>query len=1094
MVERNNSRSCTSNDDDKGRSTIVRVGVGGGGGLRGIGHHLVVILLFFLIFCTNVIYSAREEWQFVPMIHNNSRYGHCLVSIITLFNTTTGAVISYNESSEASTSGSQSQDITHNNTLWVFGGYNSSFQLYDDMIFIDDLNLTLYQSIQLSKNNSNDNNSTTIPLRWGHSCSQVGKDLILIFGGSSNASESYSNNSTLGDLWSFNVTSNKFNLLSSWSILNSSIEINTTSIVNHTTTSFILPEPRTRHSSSANATHLFLYGGINSNGTVLGDFWIYNIIESKWTLISNSTVEPPPNGDQDSNSTTTSTTTTTTSEPSQRSLMFVEQQQETNNLNIPSARWRHSSIFARGKLWIFGGKSQAGSALPDLWMYDVVEMKWTESPTIGADESDLARFDHLMDVDKKSDRGFLVYGGFSTSQLQDTWVYEFDELTWERLDVSSTYDTSSYASSSSMVYSSELNSFVVFGQSDSVTSGVWLYSLDCDCNNKGGCFYGLCSCFNGYFGDYCQYSIDGPIFLGLGIAISVPILCFGWCVLRCIPLPTRLKILTTLLFTISCSLFISAPSCLLCWLPISIVGVVSSLVGLYAILKSKGPNILCVFIVGVFISIGCCIYGLGAFLPSCMLGSCKNETPDKSWLPKFAIIMDFVEGSLLVLLLPLCIKLYRHRKLIRNLHNNPMNSNLYSANMTGLPPLIKKMETQDSSKGRTESTEKAALNYLQKEHYLKLELTSIRFSKLTEDLRIKINRDKVFEDTYEQLSKLSTNQLLQNTFVKFIDEEGVDMGGLKKEWYSLLFRSIFDASTGLFILNPNYTLSINPQSANLPDHLSLFYFVGKMTAKSVLEGVHLDHTFSRIIYKLILNRDMSLDDLVNVDAQFHQSLVWILENSVNEMEELTFSTTTTAPDALTGNLIPITIDLKTDGRDIVVTDDNKEEFVQLMTDFRLRRDITDQSHQFVIGFREMIPIELLASFDECELELFVCGLVEIDVGDWKANTYYRGYSATSPVIEWFWIIVEEMTMEDRIRLLQFVTGNTRLPPSGFQGLVSTEGNTKFQIHKSWAPSNQLPIARTCFNRIDLPNYDSIDLLRKALQIAVTEGLHGFGIA
>ena len=74
----------------------------------------------------------------------------------------------------------------------------------------------------------------------------------------------------------------------------------------------------------------------------------------------------------------------------------------------------------------------------------------------------------------------------------------------------------------------------------------------------------------------------------------------------------------------------------------------------------------------------------------------------------------------------------------------------------------------------------------------------------------------------------------------------------------------------------------------------------------------------------------------------------------------------------------------------------------------------------------MLPEVLLSVFDFQELELLLCGLPEIDLGDWRLHTEYRGLlerkGAAHKVAGWFWDAVEAMDEEKRARLLQFVTG------------------------------------------------------------------------
>jgi hypothetical protein len=85
-----------------------------------------------------------------------------------------------------------------------------------------------------------------------------------------------------------------------------------------------------------------------------------------------------------------------------------------------------------------------------------------------------------------------------------------------------------------------------------------------------------------------------------------------------------------------------------------------------------------------------------------------------------------------------------------------------------------------------------------------------------------------------------------------------------------------------------------------------------------------------------------------------------------------------------------------------------------------------QTAALLRGFYDVLPEVLLSVFDFQELELLLCGLPEIDLGDWRLHTEYRGLlerkGAAHKVVGWFWDAVEAMDEEKRARLLQFVTG------------------------------------------------------------------------
>jgi E3 ubiquitin-protein ligase HUWE1 len=106
-----------------------------------------------------------------------------------------------------------------------------------------------------------------------------------------------------------------------------------------------------------------------------------------------------------------------------------------------------------------------------------------------------------------------------------------------------------------------------------------------------------------------------------------------------------------------------------------------------------------------------------------------------------------------------------------------------------------------------------------------------------------------------------------------------------------------------------------------------------------------------------------------------------------------------------------------------------------------------------------MPHHLISIFNENELELLTCGLPEIDAADLRQNTEYQGYTADSPVIQWFWRAVADFGQEERALLVQFVTGTSKVPLEGFRALQGSSGPQKFQIHKSFH-TDRLPSAHT----------------------------------
>ncbi len=75
----------------------------------------------------------------------------------------------------------------------------------------------------------------------------------------------------------------------------------------------------------------------------------------------------------------------------------------------------------------------------------------------------------------------------------------------------------------------------------------------------------------------------------------------------------------------------------------------------------------------------------------------------------------------------------------------------------------------------------------------------------------------------------------------------------------------------------------------------------------------------------------------------------------------------------------VTIDLKSGGARIAVTEENKKEYVELVVEYRISKRVKDQFDAFMSGFNDLIPQNLIEIFDELELKLLIGGVTEIDV-------------------------------------------------------------------------------------------------------------------
>lgn len=376
-------------------------------------------------------------------------------------------------------------------------------------------------------------------------------------------------------------------------------------------------------------------------------------------------------------------------------------------------------------------------------------------------------------------------------------------------------------------------------------------------------------------------------------------------------------------------------------------------------------------------------------------------------------------------------------------------------------------------------------DYKRKYEFLKSQLR--KPSNVPNKFEIKVRRNSILEDSYRIISSVNRIDLLKTKlWVEFESEVGLDYGGLAREWFFLLSKEMFNPYYGLFEYSAmdNYTLQINPISGVCnEEHLNYFKFIGRVAGMAIYHGKLLDAFFIRPFYKMMLGKQIELQDMESVDLEYYNSLMWIKENDPSELY-LTFS----VDEEQFGKMVQC--ELKPGGANIPLDNDNKDEYIKLVIQYRFVSRVSEQMVAFLEGLGALVPPTLLKIFDENELELLLCGIQHIDVRDWRQNTLYKGhYHANHIVVQWFWRVVLSFSNEMRSRLLQFVTGTSRVPMNGFKELYGSNGPQLFTIEK-WGTPDNYPRAHTCFNRIDLPPYENYQQLREKL-IKAIEGSQGF---
>ena len=159
-------------------------------------------------------------------------------------------------------------------------------------------------------------------------------------------------------------------------------------------------------------------------------------------------------------------------------------------------------------------------------------------------------------------------------------------------------------------------------------------------------------------------------------------------------------------------------------------------------------------------------------------------------------------------------------------------------------------------------------------------------------LHVPVRRARVFEDSFQVFQNKTGEQIKYGKLsVRFHHEEGVDAGGVTREWFQILARQMFNPDYALFepCAADKQTYQPNRASDVNPEHLSYFKFVGRVIGKAIYDGRLMDAHFARSLYRQLLGKRVDYRDVEWVDPEYYKSLCWILENDPTVLD-LTFIT------------------------------------------------------------------------------------------------------------------------------------------------------------------------------------------------------------
>ncbi|KAL7902557.1 hypothetical protein HDV63DRAFT_22233 [Trichoderma sp. SZMC 28014] len=371
-------------------------------------------------------------------------------------------------------------------------------------------------------------------------------------------------------------------------------------------------------------------------------------------------------------------------------------------------------------------------------------------------------------------------------------------------------------------------------------------------------------------------------------------------------------------------------------------------------------------------------------------------------------------------------------------------------------------------------------------------------------LFLDIRRDCLVDDSLTAVSSVigsGGEDLKKGLRISFQGEEGIDAGGLRKEWFLLLVREVFNPDYGMFIYDDDSQYCyFNPNSYEPSDQ---FFLVGVVMGLAIYNSTILDVALPPFAFRKLL---ASAPSLAGTMPQQHRP---VMRNTLDDLSEYRPRLANglrqlLAFDGDVEETFCLDFVIETDkygskaqvplcpgGETKPVTNENRREYVDLYVRYVLDTAVKRQFEPFKRGFYTVCGGNAFSLFQPEEIELLIRGSDEpLDIASLRAVAEYDNWEnktpdETEPVVGWFWETFQQATPSDQRKLLTFITGSDRIPAMGAASLT-------VKLSCLGDDCGRYPIARTCFNMLSLWRYDSKEKLESMLWRAVHES-EGFGL-
>ena len=377
-------------------------------------------------------------------------------------------------------------------------------------------------------------------------------------------------------------------------------------------------------------------------------------------------------------------------------------------------------------------------------------------------------------------------------------------------------------------------------------------------------------------------------------------------------------------------------------------------------------------------------------------------------------------------------------------------------------------------------------------------------------LKILVDRNTIIEDGLKIIDNPVTSKFNGYLEFEYLGEIGNGLGPTL-EFYRLITEKLFAKKELWYKTTDNAIYPAIGLNNNKKD-IKLFKLLGYVLARAIYDDRLLDFPISKVFWNLLLNRSVKFNDINLIDKDLYKFLEDILK-LIMQKKEIIKKEKNISDEELENKILyngqklnttdiyftfpGYDIELKPNGKNILLCIKNMEEYINLIYDFIFYKGINKITEAFREGFNIVFNINELKCFNAEELEEIIFGS---DKQKWEYDILLEnlkpehGYTKNSKIFKNLIQYMTSLDKNEQKQFLIFTTGASRLPFGGFKALSPKLTVVKRSVIGNENPDKFLPTVMTCQNYLKIPEYSSFEILKEKFNIAMNEGSNEFHLS